>query len=31
MEIDGDATVMVPPAQLPAGTAQLQRGTDSKG
>jgi len=31
MEIDGDATVMVPPAQLPAGTAQLHRGTDSKG
>jgi hypothetical protein len=31
MEIDGDATVMVPAAQLPAGTEQLRGGTDSKG
>ena len=32
MEIDGDATVMVPPSQLPAGTAHLHGGAGkSKG
>jgi hypothetical protein len=30
MEIDGDATVMVPPSQLPAGTSHLHGGAGTK-
>jgi hypothetical protein len=30
MEIDGDATVMVPPSELPAGTEHLRGGSDPK-